>query len=126
MMIEVPQMEFKQLSLAFLIVAGVAAAVSGQASTPELDGVDKTTPTRSQRQPEEKQVAQVREDRISVDELKRKLDAKEEIVIIDTRKGSAWIGSLVKIKGAIHITLDELEAKMNEFPRDKQIVAYCT
>ncbi len=64
--------------------------------------------------------------RITIHQLKRKLDAKEEIVIIDTRQGSSYVGSTVKIKGAIHITVDELEAKMKDLPKNKEIVAYCT
>ncbi len=64
-------------------------------------------------------------DRITIRQLKRKMDAKEEIVIIDTRKGSSYLGSTVKIKGAIHITADELEAKMKDLPKNKLIVTYC-
>ena len=65
-------------------------------------------------------------DRITIHQLKRRLDAKEEVVIIDTRKGSAYLGSTVKIKGAIHITVDELEAKLPDLPKNKLIVTYCT
>ena len=68
----------------------------------------------------------VPEDRITVHELKRKLDRKEEIVIIDSRAGNSYLGSSVKIKGSIHITLDELESRMGELPKDKEIVTYCT
>ena len=64
-------------------------------------------------------------DRITIDQLKRKLDAKEKLVIIDARTGSAWIGSLVKIKGALHIPLDQLEARMKELPKNREIAAYC-
>ena len=65
-------------------------------------------------------------DRISIHELKRMMDAKEEVVIVDNRAGSAYIGSTVKIKGAIHITLDDLEQKMKDLPQNKLIVTYCT
>lgn len=65
-------------------------------------------------------------DRISIGELKRKLDAKQPVLIIDNRTGSAWLGSLVKIKGALHIPLDELEKRVDELPRDVEIVTYCT
>ena len=65
-------------------------------------------------------------DRITIHQLKRKMDAKEDIVIIDTRKGSSYGGSTVKIKGAIHITDDELEVKMKDLPKGKEIITYCT
>ncbi|MGE0131618.1 MAG: rhodanese-like domain-containing protein [Blastocatellales bacterium] len=65
-------------------------------------------------------------DRITINQLKRMMDAKEEVVIVDNRKGSSYLGSTVKIKGALHITLDELEAKMKDLPKNKLIVTYCT
>ena len=65
-------------------------------------------------------------DRITIRQLKRMMDAKEDVVIIDTRDGSAYVGSTVKIKGAIHITFNELEAKMKDLPKNKLIVTYCT
>ncbi|MGH9766250.1 MAG: rhodanese-like domain-containing protein [Blastocatellia bacterium] len=64
-------------------------------------------------------------DRITIHQLKRKMDANEEVVIIDTRKGSSYVGSTVKIKGAIHIIVDDLEAKMKDLPKNKLIVTYC-
>lgn len=64
-------------------------------------------------------------DRITIQELKRKMDAGEKMVILDARKGSAWIGSVVKIKGAIHCTNDDLEAKIPDLPRDQEIIIYC-
>ncbi len=69
---------------------------------------------------------QSRDDRITIKELKQKMDKKESIVIIDARAGNSYIGSSVKIKGAIHITLDELESRMNDLPKDKGIITYCT
>lgn len=65
-------------------------------------------------------------DRITAQELKSKLDAKADIVIIDARDGRSWIGSAVKIKGAIHLTLSQLDEQLNDLPKDKEIVIYCT
>ena len=65
-------------------------------------------------------------DRITIRQLKRMMDAKEDVVIIDNRDGSSYVGSIVKIKGAIHITLSELEAKLKDLPKNKLIVTYCT
>ncbi|MGH9846236.1 MAG: rhodanese-like domain-containing protein [Blastocatellia bacterium] len=69
--------------------------------------------------------AQTADDRITIEQLKRKLDAKEKTVIIDARAGGAWVGSTVKIKGARHITLDDLEAKMKTLPKNREVVVYC-
>jgi predicted sulfurtransferase len=84
------------------------------------------SPVYAQTASAEKEDENVPGDRITIHQLKRKLEAKEEVVIIDNRKGSSYIGSTVKIKGAIHITVDELEAKMKELPKNREIVTYCT
>ena len=65
-------------------------------------------------------------DRITTHELKRKLDAKADIVILDNRTGTAWIGSSVKIKGAVHMPLQELMNSLDKLPKDKEIITYCT
>jgi 3-mercaptopyruvate sulfurtransferase SseA len=65
-------------------------------------------------------------DRITTHELKRKLDAKADILILDNRTGHAWIGSQVKIKGAIHLPMQELMTKFDKLPKNKEIITYCT
>jgi rhodanese-related sulfurtransferase len=63
-------------------------------------------------------------ERITVDELKSKLSKKEPVLIIDVR-GSDYDASETKIKGAIRIAPAELEARLKDLPRDKEIVTYC-
>lgn len=65
-------------------------------------------------------------DRISVDQLHRKMLRRERLTIIDARDGNAWIGSTVRLPGAIHLTLRELESRMHEIPRGREIIVYCT
>jgi rhodanese-related sulfurtransferase len=69
---------------------------------------------------------EIPDDRITIHELKRKMDRKEAMVIIDARAGNAYIGSSVKIKDSIHITLDELQSRMSKLPKNKEIITYCT
>ena len=64
--------------------------------------------------------------RITIGDLKRKMDRKEAVLIIDARSGSSYLGSSVRLKGAVHITLDDLNSKMDSLPKDKEIVIYCT
>jgi hypothetical protein len=59
--------------------------------------------------------------RISVDELILMMANKKPVVIIDVRHGDYS----TKIKGALQIPLDEIEARMKEIPRNKEIVTYC-
>jgi rhodanese-related sulfurtransferase len=63
-------------------------------------------------------------ERITIDELKSKLAKKEPVIIIDVR-GADYDASATKIKGAIRIAPAELEARLKDLPRDKEIVTYC-
>ena len=64
--------------------------------------------------------------RISVQELKVKMDKGEDVVIVDVRAGREYDDSKIKIKGSIRIPIVQLEARRNELPRDKEIITYCT
>lgn len=66
------------------------------------------------------------EERITIEDLKRKMDRREKVLIIDARAGSSWVGSSVRIKDALHITLDQIDSRMNDLPKDREIVIYCT
>ena len=64
--------------------------------------------------------------RITVDELKQRLQAGEDFVVIDTRNPQAWDESPDKAAAALRIPLDELDQHLPRLPRTKPIVAYCT
>ena len=57
--------------------------------------------------------------RVTVDELKT-LMARGEALVLDVRGGGD-----TKIKGALHIPLDEVEARAGELPAGREIVTYC-
>ena len=64
--------------------------------------------------------------RISVAEVKKRMDGDEPVLFIDTRSPAAWDASKVKLPGAIRIHYSELEQRLKELPRDRLIVTYCT
>jgi rhodanese-related sulfurtransferase len=54
------------------------------------------------------------------DELKRRIDAGEKVLVIDVRSDEeARSGS---IPGAVHLPLEQLEARMKDIPKDVQLV----
>ena len=63
---------------------------------------------------------QVPPDRVSLEEFKA-LRAAGKIFVLDVR-----VGATTKIKGAAYIPLDQLEARLNELPRDREIITYCS
>ncbi|HET8644647.1 MAG TPA: rhodanese-like domain-containing protein [Vicinamibacteria bacterium] len=62
-------------------------------------------------------------DRIEAQEAKRLVE-KGEAVVIDVRGRTAW--DTGHVAGALHIPLEELQARLAQLPKDKLIVAYCT
>lgn len=64
--------------------------------------------------------------RITVDELKRRIDAGEDFTIVDTRNPQAWSESDTMIPEAIRIPVDTLEDNLSRSPKRRPVVAYCT
>jgi len=64
--------------------------------------------------------------RITVEELKEKLAKNAPVFIIDSRSQGSYDNSEIKIKGAVRIPMDEIESRLKEIPRDREIVVYCT
>lgn len=64
--------------------------------------------------------------RITVEELKARLDGGREIVILDVRSRRSYEASDRKIKGAVRIAPDEINARAGELPAGREIAAYCT
>ena len=73
------------------------------------------TPAQARQQPQE-----VPPDRISLEEFTR-LRAAGKVFVLDVRYQID-----TKIKGATHIPLDQLEARLSELPRDREIITYCS
>jgi len=64
--------------------------------------------------------------RITVDELKKRMDGGEDFTVIDVRNPKAWAESDTMLPEAIRIPHDKLEENLPKIPKDKPAVAYCT
>jgi rhodanese-related sulfurtransferase len=64
--------------------------------------------------------------RITVDELRNRMEAGEDFTVIDTRNPQAWEQSSEKLPDAIRIPVDALDQNISRIPKDKPVVAYCT
>ncbi len=59
-------------------------------------------------------------DRVTVEELKS-LSAAGKVLVLDVRYQIDR-----KIKGSTHVPLGEVETRLAELPRDREIVTYCS
>ena len=64
--------------------------------------------------------------RITVDQLKRRMDAGEDITLIDVRNPQAWAQSDTMMPDAIRVPVDEFEQHLAQIPKGRPVVAYCT
>ncbi len=58
-----------------------------------------------------------------VKELKRKIDAKEDFFLLDVREPNEF--QIGRIPGSTLIPLGEVPQRVNEIPRDKEIIVHC-
>ena len=64
--------------------------------------------------------------RITKEELKAKMDRQEDVVIVDVRAEDSYNSSNQKVKGALRITLEELERDVKKIPEGREVITYCT
>jgi membrane protein DedA with SNARE-associated domain len=69
---------------------------------------------------------ELRISRITVDELKGKIDAGEELVIVDLRHSMDFEADPETIPGAFRMDSKALEAENDPLPRDREVILYCT
>jgi rhodanese-related sulfurtransferase len=69
---------------------------------------------------------ELRMTRITVSELRQLLKEGKSPLIFDLRSSAALEEDPTLIQGAIHLTMEELEKRVDEFPRDRDVIVYCS
>ena len=64
--------------------------------------------------------------RVTVDEVRERMDRGEQFAYVDTRNPVAWGESDVKLPGAIRVPANELDEHLSEIPRGRAVITYCT
>jgi rhodanese-related sulfurtransferase len=64
--------------------------------------------------------------RITIEELKKRMEAGEDFTVIDVRNPQAWAESDTQIPEAIRVPLDKLDENLPRIPKGKPVVTYCT
>jgi membrane protein DedA with SNARE-associated domain/rhodanese-related sulfurtransferase len=64
--------------------------------------------------------------RITPEELKRRLDAREDVIVVDLRHSLEFDAEPQTIYGAVHMDPADLEEAIEVIPRDREIVLFCS
>jgi rhodanese-related sulfurtransferase len=54
------------------------------------------------------------------------MDRGETFTFVDTRNPQAWGEAQTKLPHAIRIAADDVEQHLDEIPRDRTVITYCT
>jgi rhodanese-related sulfurtransferase len=64
--------------------------------------------------------------RITVDEVRKRMEKGEPFTFIDTRNPKAWGEAEEKLPGAVRVPSDDVTNHLSEIPHDRAIITYCT
>ena len=64
--------------------------------------------------------------RITVDEARERLDRGEPLALVDARSQESWSEADSQITGSIRVPPGDVAAHLDEIPRDRAVVTYCT
>ena len=64
--------------------------------------------------------------RITVDEVKERMDRGEQFTFVDSRNPKAWAEADKKLPNAIRVPAEELAQHLEEIPKDRAVITYCT
>ena len=64
--------------------------------------------------------------RLDPEELKRQLDAGEQVYIVDLRHPLELLPDPFTLPGALHFSPESLAARHKEIPRDRDVILYCS
>ena len=62
--------------------------------------------------------------RTTTQQIQERIEQGEEILIVDSRSKASYDDR--HIQGAISVPVDEVSERLDELPKDKEIVFYCT
>lgn len=113
-----------RLVLGAVLVA--AAACSDDTPEPEVrQTTERSLPSSSPAVPNPEAAGMTIDDveRISIEELTDLMN-HGQVLVVDVRSPQSFIGS--HIPGSVNIPLTQISERMNELPRDRMIVTYCT
>ena len=64
--------------------------------------------------------------RVTVDEVRKRMESGEPFTFLDNRNPQAWGDAKEVLPGAIRVPADAVPDHLSEIPHDRVIITYCT
>ncbi len=64
--------------------------------------------------------------RVTIDEIKERMDRGEQFTFVDTRNPKAWSEAATKLPSAVRVPAEEVGQHLSEIPHDRTVITYCT
>jgi rhodanese-related sulfurtransferase len=64
--------------------------------------------------------------RVTVDEVRTRLDRGEPLVFVDARSAESWGKAETQIPGSVRVPPDDVAGHADDVPRGRGIITYCT
>ncbi len=125
----------KRISVGLMLLLACALALPTAAQTkPKKKRTAKTTTAQTTKKDDRVISANpviegdpdVPDDRITIQQLKAKMDASANILILDVRSIEGWKNGTTKIKGSVRVAFEDVDKKMTEWKKTQEIITYCS
>jgi rhodanese-related sulfurtransferase len=64
--------------------------------------------------------------RVTLDEVRTRLDRGEPLVFVDARSAESWGKAKTQIPGSVRVPPDDVAGHADAVPRGRGIITYCT
>jgi rhodanese-related sulfurtransferase len=64
--------------------------------------------------------------RVTVEEVRARMDRREPLVMIDARSAEAWSKAEYQVPGSIRVPPDDVAGHLADVPKGRAIITYCT
>ena len=65
-------------------------------------------------------------EKLSVEDVKRRLDAGDPLLFVDARSDASWSSSDVQVPGSVRVPPDRVDEFVAAAPPEANIITYCT
>lgn len=69
---------------------------------------------------------QIQMDRVTPEELRRRIEAGEDVMVVDLRHSADFEADGTTLPGALQLTPDTLDARFDGIPPDREVILFCT